>query len=87
MNICNTYNVSIVPITECEIIKKKKHTHTHKLQLTTNMSSPKNIHDPFSKNIHAFIVNNQTAPTLNNHDQPQPTKFGKKKPFSHILFS
>ena len=55
--------------------------------MTTNLSNPKNIYDPFSKNIHAFIVNNQTAPTLNNHDQPQPTKFGKKKPFSHILFS
>ena len=51
------------------------------------MSNPKNIYDPFSKNIHAFIVNNQTAPTLNNHDQPQATKFEKKKPFSHILFS
>ena len=87
MNICNTYNVSIVPITECEIIKKK--THTHKLQLTTNLSNPKNIHDPFPKNIHAFIINNQTTPTLNNHDQKKPTKFWKKtkKPFSHILLS
>ena len=80
MNICNTYNVTIVPIIKCEIIK---HTHTHKLKLTTNLSNPKNFHDP-------FIVNNQTTSTLNNPSQPQPTKFGKKKKkklFSRILFS
>ena len=42
---------------------------------------------PVPKNIHAFIINNETTLTLNKDDQPQPTKFGKKKPFSHILFS
>ena len=84
---CNTYNVTTVSITKCEIIFFFFFKYTHKLQLTTNLSNPKNIYDPFSKNIHAFIVNNQIAPTVNNHDQPQPTKFEKKKSFSHILFS
>ena len=69
VNICNTYNITTIPITKSEIIKK---THTHKLQLTTNFSNPKNIHG-------SFIINNQTTPTLNNHDQPQPTKLKKKK--------
>ena len=42
MNICNTYNVTTIPITKCEIIfffkKKKKNKtnkHTHTLKLTT----------------------------------------------------
>ena len=43
------------------------------------MSNPKNIHNPFPKNIHAFIVNNQTTPILSNHDQKKPTKFGGEK--------
>ena len=67
VNIYNTYNVTIVPIKKSEII-----IHTHKLQLTTRFSNPKNIHD-------LFIVNNQTTQTLNNLDQPRPTKFGKNK--------
>ena len=58
--------------------------YTHKLQLTTNLSNPKNIYDSFPKNIHAFIVNNQTTPTLNNPSQPQPTKFGRKKKKKHF---
>ena len=55
MNICNTYNVTTIPITKCEIIKKKKQnkqTHTH--AQTENLSNPKNIHDP-------FIVNNSNS--------------------------
>ena len=40
MNICNIYNVTTIPITKCEIIKKKKkktnkQTHTHTLKLKT----------------------------------------------------
>ena len=45
MNICNTYNVTTVPITKCEIIRKQK--QTHKLKLLNNLLNPKNIHDPF----------------------------------------
>ena len=50
MNICNTYNVTTVPITKCEIILKKHthtHTHIHKLKMTNNLSNPKNVNDPF----------------------------------------
>ena len=44
MNIRNTYNITTIPITKCEIIKKKKkkkkkkknkQTHTHTLKLKT----------------------------------------------------
>ena len=84
MNICNTYNETIVPITKCEIIIKNTHTHTH-THKSSNWQLTCQTLKTFMTHLLSTTKQLQLSIILPNHNLPNLEK--KKKTFSHILFS
>ena len=90
MNIRNIYNITTIPITKCEIIKKKKkkkkkkkqtnkQTHTHTLKLKTCQTLK-----TFMTHLSSTTKQLRLSIILPNHNLPN---LEEKKKFSHILFS
>ena len=86
MNICNTYNVTTIPITKCEIIKKKKKkktnkkTHTHTLKLKTCQTLK-----TFMTHLSSTTKQLKFSIILPNHNLPNLE--GKKKNIFPYTFS
>ena len=88
MNICNIYNVTTIPITKCEIIKKKKkkntnkqtnkHTHTLKLKTCQTLKTFMTHLSSTTKQLKLSII-------LPNHNLPNLEE-NKKKHFPIYFF-
>ena len=87
MNICNTYNITTIPIKKCEIIKKNKknktnkQTNTHTHAQTENLSTLKT----FMTHLSSTTKQLKLSIILPNHNLPNLEE-KKKKHFPIYFF-
>ena len=89
MNICNTYNVTTIPITKCEIIKKKKtKTKTKQTNKQTNTLKLKTCQTlkTFMTHLSSTTKQLKLAIILPNHNLPNLEGKKKKNIFPYTFF-